>query len=82
MAQMHWQFTLRIALIAMAWFCVALAIYRLIPLPKTSIPAYWFGATILMSWIGVGLGAIFHRPLLGGVLGALFGLGVAVLSVQ
>ena len=79
---MRFQFNLRLAFIVIAWLCVALGVYRLIPLPRISIPAYWLGATVFVCWIGVGLGGVFRRPILGGVLGAMLGWAFAFLSVQ
>lgn len=82
---MRGQFSLRLAFIAIAWFCVAIGIYRLIPLPGSSLRGYWLGATAFTTWMGVGIGAIFRSPLLCvlcGLFGALLGYFFAVLSVQ
>jgi hypothetical protein len=79
---MRGQFTLRHAFVVIAWLCVTLGIYRLVPLPRDGILFYWLGATIFVCSIGVSLGGAFGRPILGGVLGAILGLLFAVLSVQ
>src|SRR5262245_28445403 len=82
------QYSLRLAFIAIAWFCVALGIYRLVPLPGNddeSIYGYWRGSAVFIAWIGVGIGAIFRSPILCvlcGLMGAFLGYFFAVLSVQ